>query len=177
MGHDSLVVQASSLQGEALAHGEGGSEACTTVGNRGEPNMGLKPWRQVVTPHPDVATGRYHQAEFAADLAQVLAGKAEPEYQDPVEFFVRTYLTEGISRLLQVSLERLSGQGGEPVIQLKTAFGGGKTHTMLALYHLVCAGTSPEQLAGIPANPPGRRHRGAPPGEVRRHRRHGTEPI
>jgi predicted AAA+ superfamily ATPase len=111
----------------------------------------LRPWREVVTPHPDVATGRYHQAEFAADLAQVISGRAEPEYHDPVEFFARTYLTEGISRLLQASLERLSGKGGEPVIQLKTAFGGGKTHTMLALYHLVCTEAAPEQLSGIPA--------------------------
>ncbi len=113
--------------------------------------MALRSWREVVTPHPDVATGRYHQAEFAADLAQVLSKKAEPEYQDPAEFFARTYLTEGISRLLQVSLERLSGKGGEPVIQLKTAFGGGKTHTMLALYHLVCAEAAPDKLSGIPA--------------------------
>lgn len=113
--------------------------------------MSLSPWRDIATPHPDVATGRYHQAEFAADLAQVLSGKAEPEYQDPVEFFSRTYLTEGISRLLQVSLERLSGKGGESVIQLKTAFGGGKTHTMLALYHLVRVDGNAEQLSGVSA--------------------------
>ena len=98
--------------------------------------MTLKPWRDVITPHRDVAAGRYKQAEFAADLAQVLSGKAEAEYQDPVEFFARTYLTDGMRRLLIATAERISGKGGEPVVQLKTAFGGGKTHTMLALYHL-----------------------------------------
>lgn len=98
--------------------------------------MNLKPWREVVQPHPDVAAGRYKKAEFAADLAQVAAGRADREYQDPVEFYQRTFLTSGMARLLTTALERLSGKGGEPIVQLKTAFGGGKTHTMLALYHL-----------------------------------------
>jgi predicted AAA+ superfamily ATPase len=100
---------------------------------------GLKPWREVVQPHPDVASGRYIQAEFAADLEQVIAGTAESEYQDPVEFFRRTYLTEGLLALLGTGVKRLTAQGGDPVVQLQTAFGGGKTHSMLALYHL-CGG-------------------------------------
>ncbi|TVR19705.1 MAG: ATP-binding protein [Anaerolineaceae bacterium] len=98
---------------------------------------GLKPWRMVVQPHPDVASGRYIQAEFAADLAQVVQGKADPEYGDPKEFFRRTYLTEGLMDLLVTGIKRLNGQGGDPVVQLQTSFGGGKTHSMLALYHLL----------------------------------------
>lgn len=101
------------------------------------PRQGLQSWRFVAEPHPDVAQGRYRQAEFAADLSQVLRGTAQVEYQDPVEFFGRTYITEGMSGLLVQALRRVSGNGGEPVIQLKTAFGGGKTHSMLALYHLL----------------------------------------
>ncbi len=97
---------------------------------------GLRPWRLVVKPHPDVASGRYIQAEFAADLAQVVQGKADPEYGDPKEFFRRTYLTEGLLDLLVTGVKRLTGQGGDPVVQLQTSFGGGKTHSMLALYHL-----------------------------------------
>ena len=97
---------------------------------------GLKPWRLVVKPHPDVASGRYIQAEFAADLAQVVQGKADPEYGDPKEFFRRTYLTEGLASLLVTGVRRLTGLGGDPVVQLQTSFGGGKTHSMLALYHL-----------------------------------------
>lgn len=104
--------------------------------------QGLQSWRYVAEPHPDVAQGRYRQAEFAADLAQVLRGTAQVEYQDPVEFFGRTYITEGMSGLLVQALKRVAGKGGEPVIQLKTAFGGGKTHSMLALYHLL-RGQSP----------------------------------
>lgn len=100
----------------------------------------LPSWREVMQPHPDVAEGRYRVAEFAANLAQVARGEGAIEYRDPVEFFARTYVTEGMAGLLVQSLQRLSGQGGEPVIQLKTAFGGGKTHSMLALYHLVRGG-------------------------------------
>lgn len=96
----------------------------------------LPSWRDVMQPHPDVAEGRYRSAEFAADLAQVARGEGAYEYRDPVEFFARTYITEGMAGLLVESLQRLSGKGGEPVIQLKTAFGGGKTHSMLALYHI-----------------------------------------
>lgn len=97
----------------------------------------LPSWRDVMEPHQDVARGEYKNAEFAADLAQVAAGQGAVEYRDPVEFFGRTYVTEGMKGLLVESLERLQGRGGEPVIQLKTAFGGGKTHSMLALYHML----------------------------------------
>lgn len=109
---------------------------------------GLKPWRDVVSPHPDVAGGRYLQAEFVADLSQVIAGTAEPEYADPVEFFRRTYLTEGLEEMLVTGIKRLTAQGGDPVVQLKTSFGGGKTHSMLALYHLCSGQLSLEALPG-----------------------------
>ena len=109
---------------------------------------GLKPWRDVVVPHRDVAEGNYMQAEFAADLAQVHQGVATREYQEPAEFFRRTYLTEGLKDLLQGALERLAGKGGDPVIELQTNFGGGKTHSMLALYHLV-SGVDSSRLEGL----------------------------
>jgi predicted AAA+ superfamily ATPase len=108
----------------------------------------LKPWREVVTPHKDVASGRYQQAEFAADLWQVHLGEGTAEYRDPAEFFRRTYLTESLKRLLVGAVQRLNGEGGDPVVQLQTNFGGGKTHSMLALYHL-CSGTKPSELAGV----------------------------
>lgn len=110
----------------------------------------LKPWREIVTPHPDVASGRYQQAEFAADLWQVHLGHGTPEYRDPVEFFRRTYLTASLKQLLVNAIERLTTGGGDPVVQLQTNFGGGKTHSMLALYHLF-SGVSPAALPGIDA--------------------------
>ncbi len=110
----------------------------------------LKPWREVVTPHRDVASGRYQQAEFAADLWQVHLGEGTDEYKDPTEFFRRTYLTESLKRLLVGAVQRLSGAGGDPVVQLQTNFGGGKTHSMLALYHLF-SGANPNELPGVDA--------------------------
>src|SRR5262249_19461393 len=108
----------------------------------------LKPWREVVTPHQDVASGRYQQAEFAADVWQVHLSEGTDEYRKPVEFFRRTYLTESLKRLLAGAVRRLGGQGGDPVVQLQTNFGGGKTHSMLALYHLF-SGTAPSELPGV----------------------------
>lgn len=108
----------------------------------------LKPWREVVTPHKDVASGRYQQAEFAADLWQVHLGEGTDEYRNPVEFFRRTHLTESLSRLLVGAVQRLAGKGGDPVVQLQTNFGGGKTHSMLALYHLF-SGKAPSELVGV----------------------------
>jgi len=114
----------------------------------GQPAGGLKPWREVVTPHKDVASGRYQQAEFAADLAQVHRGEGADEYRHPTEFFRRTFITEGLRRLLAGALARLNGQGGDPVVELQTNFGGGKTHSMLALYHLF-SGEPDTNLPGI----------------------------
>ena len=128
------------------ARGERRRQAGTAVGSAVA--TGLKPWREIVTPHKDVASGRYQQAEFAADLWQVHLGEGTDEYRDPVEFFRRTYLTESLKGLLVGAVHRLAGRGGDPVVQLQTNFGGGKTHSMLALYHLF-SGTAPGDLAGI----------------------------
>ena len=108
----------------------------------------LRPWREVIAPHADVASGRYQQAEFAADLWQVYLGGGSEEYRNPVEFFRRTFLTESLRRLLTNAMERVAGNGGDPVVQLQTNFGGGKTHSMLALHHLF-AGTPASELPGV----------------------------
>jgi predicted AAA+ superfamily ATPase len=108
----------------------------------------LSPWREVITPHKDVASGNYQQAEFAADLWQVHLGEGTDEYRDPVEFFRRTYLTESLKDLLISGIRRITGTGGDPVVQLQTNFGGGKTHSMLAIYHLL-SGVNPAELLGI----------------------------
>ncbi|MGH9131113.1 MAG: Swt1 family HEPN domain-containing protein, partial [Acidimicrobiales bacterium] len=111
-------------------------KAARTQGPVGAPTGGLPAWREVVVPHADVAAGTFAQAEFAADLAQVARGEGAPEYSDPVEFFRRTFLTEGLRQLLAQALGRLGGDAGVPVVDLQTNFGGGKTHSLLALYHL-----------------------------------------
>lgn len=109
---------------------------------------GLLPWREVVTPHGDVATGEFQQAEFAADLAKVRSGSAPSEYSDPKEFYSRTYLTDGLSVMLIHAAKRLAGRGGDPVVELQTNFGGGKTHSLLALYHMV-GSSNAKELPGL----------------------------
>jgi uncharacterized protein len=111
----------------------------------------MKPWREIIVPHPDVLDGTFQQSEFAADLTAVQTGKATLEYGDASAFYERTFITEGMGRLLTQVAQRLNGQGGEPVIQLQTAFGGGKTHTLLAVYHLAARKCPLGDLAGIPA--------------------------
>ena len=124
------------------------TKRAAAVPTEGQPSRGLKPWREVITPHPDVASGQYQQAEFAADLGQVHRGEGSAEYRDPREFFRRTYITDGIGELLRLAVQRLSGVGGDPTVALQTNFGGGKTHSLLALYHLF-SGVPPADLPGI----------------------------
>lgn len=104
----------------------------------------LPSWREVLTPHADVASGDFASSEFAADLYRVAVknteGKADApstEYSDALEFFRRTYLTDGLRELLRRSAARLAGDtNADAVINLQTTFGGGKTHSMLAVWHL-----------------------------------------
>ncbi|HJN52790.1 MAG TPA: hypothetical protein QF924_20295, partial [Pseudomonadales bacterium] len=112
--------------------------------------MSLKPWREIARPHKDVLEGTFKQSEFAADISQVASGTAAEEYQNAEKFFSRTFITEGMRLLLMSVAQRLVGKGGDPVIQLQTAFGGGKTHTMLAVLHLASRQVSTDKLEGIP---------------------------
>ncbi|MCX8012511.1 MAG: DUF499 domain-containing protein, partial [Desulfobacterota bacterium] len=99
--------------------------------------MALPSWWQVATPHKDIREGKLSEAIFAADLGDVVNGNAPPEYQDPGIFFQKTYLTQGLNNLIKNVLSRLIGGKGDPVIQLQTPFGGGKTHALLTLYHFI----------------------------------------
>lgn len=117
---------------------------------------GLKAWSHVVQPHPDILNGQMTDATFAADLQQV-ANKEAPtaEYQYPVQFFTRSYITPGLKELLVNTVKRLTGKGGDPVIQLKTGFGGGKTHSLIALWHLVNSCEDLCHQAVTPTDPTG----------------------
>ena len=145
---DKMKMELLRVRFDEQVRGEKRKTASTAI--ESQVTGGLKPWREVVTPHKDVASGRYQQAEFAADLWQVHLGEGTDEYKNPVEFFRRTYLTESLKGMLVGAVRRLAGQGGDPVVQLQTNFGGGKTHSMLALYHLF-SGIAPSELAGIDA--------------------------
>ena len=108
----------------------------------------LKAWRQVVTPHADIRQGKFDASVFAANLGEVLAGRGAVDYRDAKMFFSKTYMTKGLTQLVIDVLLRLSGAGkSEPVIQLQTAFGGGKTHTLLTLYHML---KKPNEVGKLP---------------------------
>ena len=145
---DKMKMELLRVRFDEQARGEKRKSAGPAIESAATSN--LKPWREVVTPHKDVASGRYKQAEFAADLWEVHDGRGADEYKDPVEFFRRTYLTESLKSMLAGAMQRLTVGGGDPVVQLQTNFGGGKTHSMLALYHLF-SGIAPSELAGIEA--------------------------
>jgi predicted AAA+ superfamily ATPase len=111
--------------------------------------MTLPPWWQVTTPHKDIREGKLSEAIFAADLGDVVNGKAPLEYQDVGIFFQKTYLTQGLKNLLDNVLSRLSGGKGDAMIQLQTPFGGGKTHALLTLYHVVKHRKEIEHIASV----------------------------
>lgn len=109
--------------------------------------MHVKPWTHVVTPHADIRHGRLDESVFAADLSDVIARRGPLEYCDAAAFFRKTYATQGLTKLLSAVLGRLSGKGqGEAVIQIQTPFGGGKTHSLIALYHLLVHGEELSKL-------------------------------
>ena len=95
----------------------------------------MKPFHTIAVPHDDILQGRLTLDVFAADLWEVYQGRGPEEYRDANLFFEKTYPTEGLKNLFAVVEKRLKGQGGDPVIQMQTPFGGGKTHSLIALYH------------------------------------------
>jgi hypothetical protein len=92
---------------------------------------------ELCEPRDDVRTGGHSEADFAADLAQVIRRTAPDEYKIPARFFENTYPTRGLRSLLANVCRRLSGAGGEAasIFRLDTQFGGGKTHGLIALVH------------------------------------------
>lgn len=98
----------------------------------------LKPWSEVISPHPDVQSGDFQEAEFAADLQAVFTKTAKSiEYAEPELFFERTFITPGLRTLILNVLQRINNKGGNPVIQMQTGFGGGKTHSLISILHLI----------------------------------------
>src|SRR5438093_5395211 len=112
----------------------------------------MEPWYKVATPRKEVREGRsFNPDEFAIALEQVVAGIAPEDYCDPVQFFARTCFTRALRELVGMVLRRLSGktENTAPVLTLITQFGGGKTHTLTALYHLIKSGQATGKFDGV----------------------------
>lgn len=111
---------------------------------------GLPPWWHTAIPHRDIREGRFNLRDFAVDLAKVIEGRAVPEYKDAETFFRRTFITRGLRTTLKGVLRRLAGyDDGVAITQMATVFGGGKTHTLLALYHMVRNGAEVTHLEQV----------------------------
>jgi len=111
----------------------------------------MQPWFAVVRPHEEIRKGKpLDESVFAADLSDVAAGRGPLEYVDAEMFFRKTFPTRGLRNLLVSMLRRLSGQGeGEPIVQIQTPFGGGKTHALIALYHLFRHGSELKHVDSV----------------------------
>src|SRR5213593_1557994 len=114
----------------------------------------MDPWYRVTTPRSEVREGRsFNPDEFAIALEQVVAGTAPLDYRDAEKFFSRTYFTRALKEHAGMVLRRLSGktENTAPVLTLVTQFGGGKTHTLTALYHLARSGKDAMKFEGVSA--------------------------
>jgi len=101
--------------------------------------MKIKPWIEVVKLHPDVESEETAIATFAIDLGALVAGDPNipPTYRDPYSFFRATHITSDMWKLIKEVYDRLSGKEGNRVLQLRSPFGGGKSHTLATLYYAV----------------------------------------
>jgi hypothetical protein len=104
-------------------------------------------WWQATTLHKDIREGKFDESVFAADLGDVEKNRGPEDYQDPSLFMKKTYLTKGLENLIINVTKRLSGkEHGDSVIHLETPFGGGKTHALLTLYHIIKNGNKIKHL-------------------------------
>jgi hypothetical protein len=110
----------------------------------------LPQWFSVARPHSDIREGRLDESVFAANIWAVRQNDAPTTYVDPAQFFAKTYLTGGLVKVLKKAGKALCGsaEAGDRIISLQTAFGGGKTHTQVALFHLA---RHPDVLRSSPA--------------------------
>ena len=112
----------------------------------------MDPWYKIATPRKEVREGRsFNPDEFAIHLEQVIAKTAPEDYRDPKQFFARTCFTRALREHAGMVLRRLSGETANtaPVMTLVTQFGGGKTHTLTALYHLATSGAKASEFPGV----------------------------
>src|SRR5262249_49946540 len=112
----------------------------------------MEPWYKVAEPRKEVREGRsFDPNEFAIALEQVVIGKGPIDYRDPDQFFARTCFTRALREHAAIVLRRLSGetQNAPPVLTLVTQFGGGKTHTLTALYHFAKHGKKVAEIDGV----------------------------
>jgi hypothetical protein len=164
-----------------LGETEAGGSAAATGAATPEPSRAPSPsarekgsaatrnWFDIIPPHEDIRAGNFDESIFAADLGDVVDGSAPPDYADPGLFFRKTYLTDGLRSLLARVHNKLATGQGQSVIEIQTPFGGGKTHSLVTIYHYLRHGSQVRGL--LPDLPPspfggeGRRERTPSPSQ------------
>jgi predicted AAA+ superfamily ATPase len=116
-----------------------------------EESSALPSWRTIAYPRPEITKGDFNSGTFALNLSSLMVnGETNGStLEAPLSFFDRTYLTAGLKSLLKQVALRLAGKSGDGVIEVKTSFGGGKTHSMLAAYYMVTNPTRIDSLTGV----------------------------
>jgi len=112
----------------------------------------MEPWYKVTLPRKELREGRsLDPSEFAVHLEQIVAKSAPEDYRDPAKFCARTFFGQALTDYCRMVLRRLVGEtvGTSPVLSLLTQFGGGKTHTLATLYHLVTTGPPARSFEGV----------------------------
>ena len=108
-----------------------------------QPMAPIPAWFTNVYPHYDIRNGVLDESVFAANLGEVALGIGQEVYNNPTMFFEKTYITAGLRDIANRVVRALNGEESENrVISLQTGFGGGKTHTLISLYHITKAGRS-----------------------------------
>jgi Protein of unknown function (DUF499)/Swt1-like HEPN len=137
-----LETALAQLQHQSLTVGAEVIPPKSSTNSNSENNNVLKPWFKVVSPHLDIQMGRLDESIFAANLGEVSLGFGREIYNNPVVFFQKTYFTAGLKSIAKRVIQGLNGgqDADNRVISLQTGFGGGKTHTLISLYHLAKMG-------------------------------------
>lgn len=131
------------LEEELLALKEGKPLKTKSPSPEGAASTGLIPWFRNVRPHLDIRQGNLDESVFAANLAEVALGTGREVYRNYTTFFTKTYLTLGLKTVAKRVIKGLNGEedAENRVISLQTGFGGGKTHTLISLYHIARLGS------------------------------------
>jgi hypothetical protein len=113
------------------------------------PNLPWKPWHHVLKLREDLRSGDLALHLFAADLYEVMMQRGKrPLYEKSDQFFALTFPTYNLRRLVRDVVLRLAGKNDKAVRQLELTYGGGKTHTLITLRHLVF---EPQNLPSLPS--------------------------
>lgn len=146
MKMDELVTEIDNIKGQVqtvIQPIASASQSSTTIQVNVREDAPIPAWFTNVYPHYDIRNGALDESVFAANLSEVAMGIGQEVYSNPTMFFEKTYVTTGLRDIANRVIRALNGEESENrVVSLQTGFGGGKTHTLISLFHIAKAGRS-----------------------------------